>query len=796
MSIDMGAVRQLFFEESIENLDAMESGLLDLEIGSIDSELINKVFRSAHSIKGAAGIFKFEQVVAFSHIVETLLDEIRNDEHVLSQDLIDLLLHSSDMLRNMLTALQQDKACDIQQIIDCQLALQQAINSPVEYAPLDEIPIEATGKPAFPSHDTADQNLVNEEVENNEVKDIPQDNNQITEDIPEEVHTTTSPSTKQIWKIHFKPYENLLKTGNDPINLFNELRRLGDLSVQVNIEKLPVFDELLPHNCYLSWELELISQCSKATIIDIFDWVESECDLSITRLETKVVSETPPDTEPSIIDIEDKTIEAESDDKLTENINLPDTITEAKGSVAEPKPEIIQEPPTELSSPSITSHTDNVEQAASKTIEIEPSPPTTTIKPKTKIGLNHSANESSSIRVNIDKIDALINIVGELVITQSMLEQLSKNIENEHIVLLQDGLAQLERHTRDLQESVMQVRMLPISYSFNRFPRLVHDLSTQLGKKVELKLSGEHTELDKIVLEKMSDPLVHLVRNALDHGIELPEVRRAAGKNETGVLHLHAYHQGGNIIIQISDDGAGFDLETIRQRAVARHLIGTDDVLTEEQLYDFIFQAGFSTAVEVSDISGRGVGMDVVRRNIRELGGTIDVRSQQGKGSTFNIRLPLTLAILDGQLVRVGDNIYILSLLSIVESLRVKSDSISSITGKAELYRLRHEYIPVLRLYQLFNVQPSTTNLDEGLLVIVEGDGRKIGLFVDELLSQQQIVIKSLQTNYKQVEGISGATILGDGSVALILDIVGLIGLFQQQHTLPKILNAGVDNAE
>lgn len=790
MSIDMGAVRQLFFEESIENLDVMESGLLDLEIGTTDSELINKIFRSAHSIKGAAGIFKFEQVVAFSHVIETLLDEIRNDEHVLSQDLIDLLLHSGDMLRNMLTALQQDETCDIQQVIDCQLALQKAINSPVEYAPLNEIPVEATGSSTFPaelsepSHEIS--SLVDEE-ENNEIKEIPQDDIYSIENIAAEDKTPVLKTKKYTWHIHFKPYENLLKTGNDPINLFNELRRLGNLSVRVNVEKLPVFDELLPHNCYLSWELELISSCSEIMITDIFDWVESECDLSLTKVQAEAPIDISSNTESLDINKENKALGPDADDnKLAENINIECSDTVVASSKTADNIPSDSSLPTE----------DKKEEVAPKTTESKPPALSPPIKHKNKVGTSHSANESSSIRVNIDKIDALINIVGELVITQSMLEQLSKSIENEHIVLLQDGLAQLERHTRELQENVMQVRMLPISYSFNRFPRLVHDLSTQLGKKVELKLSGEHTELDKIVLEKMSDPLVHLVRNALDHGIELPEVRRAAGKNEIGVLHLHAYHQGGNIIIQITDDGAGFELEKIRQRAVARHLIGTDDTLTEEQLYDFIFQAGFSTAVEVSDISGRGVGMDVVRRNIRELGGTIDVRSQQGKGSTFSIRLPLTLAILDGQLVRVGDNIYILSLLSIVESLRVKSDAISSITGKAEVYRLRHEYIPVLRLYQLFNVQPSTTELDEGLLVIVEGDGRKIGLFVDELLSQQQIVIKSLQTNYKQVEGISGATILGDGSVALILDIVGLIDLFQQQHTLPNALNVGVDNAE
>ncbi|MDY6992295.1 MAG: chemotaxis protein CheA, partial [Pseudomonadota bacterium] len=278
-----------------------------------------------------------------------------------------------------------------------------------------------------------------------------------------------------------------------------------------------------------------------------------------------------------------------------------------------------------------------------------------------------------------------------------------------------------------------------------------------------------------------SDPLVHLVRNALDHGIELPEQRRLAGKPETGLLHLHAFHQGGSIVIQINDDGAGVDLETVREKAIKRGLVTREENITEEQLLELIFQPGFSTAKQVNDLSGRGVGMDVVRRNIRSLGGTIEIQSQFGQGTTFNIRLPLTLAILDGQLVRVGNQIFILSLLSIVESLRIQPASVNSLASKAEVYKLRDEYIPVLRLYALFDIIPNSTQLDQGLLVIVEGDGRKIGLFVDELLSQQQIVIKSLETNYKQVSGISGATILGDGSVALILDIAGLIKLFHNK---------------
>jgi len=392
------------------------------------------------------------------------------------------------------------------------------------------------------------------------------------------------------------------------------------------------------------------------------------------------------------------------------------------------------------------------------------------------------SGESSSIRVNISKVDELINMVGELVITQSMLSQFGEddNFNESHIERLKDGLSQLESHTRELQESVMRIRMMPISFAFQRFPRLVHDLSAQFGKNIALVMTGEATELDKTVLEKIGDPLVHLVRNSLDHGIEMPDVRRAAGKPESGVIKLGAYHQGGNIVIEIKDDGAGLNREKILAKARQNGLVSEDERLSDEQIDDLIFRPGFSTADVVSDVSGRGVGMDVVRRNIRELGGTVEVMSTPGQGSVFTIRLPLTLAILDGQLVGIGSETYILPVISIIESLQVKPEHVNAVAGRAEVYRLRDEYIPVVRLYQIFDIEPLSTSLNEGLLVVVEAEGKKIAIFVDELQAQQQVVIKSLETNFKKVQGLSGATILGDGTVALIIDIAGLIELYQR----------------
>ncbi len=384
--------------------------------------------------------------------------------------------------------------------------------------------------------------------------------------------------------------------------------------------------------------------------------------------------------------------------------------------------------------------------------------------------------ESSSIRVSIDKIDGLINLVGELVITQSMLDTFRGEYDATRVAMLEQGLAQLARHTRELQETVMGIRMLPIASVFNRFPRMVRDISQKLGKQVKLELVGEQTELDKTVLEKIGDPMVHLVRNAIDHGLETPDKRRAAGKSDMGTLKLEASHRGGNIVVEVSDDGAGLNRDAIVAKAVQRGLIANGEGLSDEAVADLIFQPGFSTAAVTTDLSGRGVGMDVVRRNVADLGGNVTIRSTQGKGSVFTITLPLTLAIIDGLTAAVGDERYIVPLVSIVESVQLKTEAVRGVAG-GELFRFRGEYLPVIRLHDAFGCENAVRAIDEGLMVVVEGDGSRVGLFVDGLIGQQQAVVKSLEANYRRVQGVSGATILADGSVALIVDIAGLLRL-------------------
>ena len=699
MSVDMSQFYQTFFEESFEGLDIMESGLLGLDVGAADAETINTVFRAAHSIKGGSATFGFTVVAEFTHLMETLLDEMRDGVRMVTEESVDYLLKSVDCLREMLTAVQNESELNETFVNEVKAGLERLLHG-----------------------EDAQNDQSNESAEESEVA-----------------------GSIEGWQIEFKPSDYLLKTGNDPVRILSELALLGSIETECSTENLPLFSDFDPETIYLSWNIKLDGDIPKEKVSEVFAWVEDDADITLTCIggSAEQAEETTPE-EVAEVDVEEP---AKADEKVEAEVDSVPTTS------AEPnKAEAQNTSPDKKDSPA----------------------------PAKKVAPKKPAKDQGSIRVSIDKVDDLINMVGELVITQSMLGQMGETIDSASIEKLQDGLAQLERNTRELQESVMRIRMLPISFAFQRFPRMVRDLSHQLGKEIDLVLLGEQTELDKTVMEKIGDPLVHLVRNSVDHGIESPDEREANGKPRNGTVELNAFHQGGNIVIEITDDGKGIDKEVIFSKAVEKGIVNENDSLTDEQIYDLIFSPGFSTAAVVSDVSGRGVGMDVVKRNIRELGGNIEVKSEKGMGSTITIRLPLTLAILDGQLVRVGKDTYIIPLISIIESLQVNKDQISSIGGQAELYKLRDDYVPVIRLYETFGLVPDSTELSDGLIVIVEGDGSQSGLFVDDLLGQQQVVIKSLDTNFRPVEGISGATILGDGTVALILDIAGLINLSRQ----------------
>lgn len=421
--------------------------------------------------------------------------------------------------------------------------------------------------------------------------------------------------------------------------------------------------------------------------------------------------------------------------------------------------------------------------AAVEVVEVE--------KPKAAV----KVIESSSIRVSVEKVDQLINLVGELVITQSMLaltEQSPLNDGSADAERLLERLQQLERNTRELQETVMSIRMLPVSAVFNRFPRLVRDLAGKLDKQIELRTFGESTELDRGVIEKITDPLTHLIRNSVDHGIELPDERVAAGKPAKGILTLSAYHQGGSVVIKIQDDGKGFDRDRILAKARERK-IPLSDTPTDQEIWNLIFAPGFSTADTVTDVSGRGVGMDVVRRNIENLGGRVDLQSAPGIGTTITIRLPLTLAIMDGMSVGIGEQNYIVPLTAIIESMRPLPKDLKSLVGhdgsKGRLVLVRGEYLPLVALHEVFNIEPKSAEPEKGILIIVDTESGRAALFVDELLGQRQVVIKSLESNYRKVPGISAATIMGDGSVSMILDVSEAVRL-GRRHGLAAVAMA------
>lgn len=652
------AVRESFQAEAVDLLDTMEAKLLELEQGDADEEVVHALFRAAHSIKGGSGTCGLTAVANFTHVVETLLDEMREQRLKATPELISLFLKSVDCLRGMLSAAESGVDFDAAEVA----AVQQLLEA--------ELPQAESGspEPEQPARPRSDGNL---------------------------------------WKVVFKPQREFLHRGNNPLLMFHELAELGSLAVLVSVEDLPAFEELTPEDLYLWWTLELTSDCAQQDIEEVFAWVEDDCELTIEQIE----------------------------------------------STAE-------------------------EAAVSATAESSgPRPPAAASKPT-------NPKQTGSIRVSIDKVDALINMVGELVITQSMLGAFDdysyEDFDAQTVDRIRESITQLAQNTRELQEGVMRIRMLPISVVFQRFPRLVHDLSGQLGKKFELVLEGEQTELDKTVLEQVSEPLVHLVRNSLDHGLEAPEARLAKGKPETGTLTLSAFHRSGNAVIEIRDDGAGLNTEKIRNKAIAQGLVGEKDSLSEDEIHALIFRPGFSTADQVSDVSGRGVGMDVVVRKIKALSGDVSIKSVEGKGTTVRIHLPLTMAILDGQLIRIGDRIFILPLLSIVESLQVNHSNVSVVANAAEVYRLRNEPKPIVRLHDVLGLDSSRADLSDALLVVVENGGDQVCLVVDELLAQQQVVVKSLEANYRRVEGLAGATILGDGTVALILDVPRVVAAARQ----------------
>ncbi len=716
MSHDFAQFQDAFFEEAAEHLAVVEEGLLQLERHPEDLDLLNKIFRSAHSIKGTAGMFGFDAVAQFTHKMETLLDLLRNGQKAVSPSIADLLLKSTDCLKTLIESVKTGAAVDEETVqrLTTELTSASAADSPqsgISDKKSDAAPVQSRGM-------------------------------------------------AKTYSIYWTPPDWLFQRGLDPLQIMKELRCLGNLTkVSLDVSRLPHLADVDPEKCYFSWDLQLTTKKDRRAIDSVFEFVHEGSALSIEQIGTSEQSDAPVSAIPAVEVDEPKPIgQILVESGVVSSCVLDQALAQQK-RVGEILVEQKAVTPQQLEQ---ALHKQRQQESASQSKKTDP----------------------ASIRVDTAKIDKLINLVGELVITQSMLSDLGTRFEMNQLHVLLERVAQLERNTREIQERVMSIRMLPIGTAFSRFPRLVRDLSARTGKKIQLVVSGEETELDKTVIESIGDPLTHLIRNSADHGLEPPEDRLDNNKPELGTIRLNAFHEGGSICITVEDDGRGLNRTKILAKAVKQGLISESEKLTDDQIWSLIFKPGFSTADKITDVSGRGVGMDVVKRNLEALGGTVSIKTALGKGTTFTLKLPLTLAIIEGMTVRIGRETYIVPLLSILESIQPMREAVKTVVGKGELINVRGTFLSMVRLYEVFNLQPEYTDPAKSILLILETEGERVAVMVDEILGQQQVVIKSMEQNFRKVEGIAGATILGDGTVGFILDVRGLLEIARREEAM------------
>ena len=709
---DLSQFYQIFFEEAAENLDLMEQMLLSLNLETADDEELNGIFRCAHSVKGGAATFGFSDVAELTHQMESLLDRLRRHELQPNSAMVDVLLESADAGRGLLARHQAGGEGDAPPTADLVRRIKALVAGEMVQTLPSAAPQQPLPTPVVASATVAAQSKA------------------VLAPTPPPSNTTRS------LEIRIGPLDHPAQA--DAIKeLFRDIEGLGDITVVAcNQADTRVF--------------AVETSSTDADLLDLFAFHVSREQVSIKEVDNVAVA---PETRYGIFD----------------------------GAAGLPETSLYDDPPpgAPLAPPPGFGFFDGapgapVPVASATGVAAGSSGSTASARAVAKVASPVVQPEAATIRVAISKVDQLINLVGELVITQAMLAQNSRALDPALYQQLLTGLTDLDRNTRDLQESVMSIRMIPMSIVFSRFPRMLRDLANKLGKKVDFVTQGEATELDKGLVEKITDPLTHLVRNSCDHGIEMPADRVRAGKSETGTITLSAAHQGGSIVIEVRDDGHGMSREKILAKARERGM-DVSDQMTDSEVWMLIFAPGFSTAEVVTDVSGRGVGMDVVKRNIAALNGTVEIDSAEGYGMKVSIRLPLTLAIMDGMSVGVGDEVYILPLSSVVESFQVKSDAVSTVGQGAQLVKVRDEYMPVIELEKVFQVPRFDFDKSSDIMVVIEADGSRVALLVDELLGQQQVVVKNLESNYRKVPNISGATILGDGKVALILDTGALV---------------------
>ena len=768
---DLDDFKATYFDECSELLTELEEQFAAIEEGERGSDRLNAVFRAIHSIKGGAGAFGFSALVGFAHAYETLLDYVRDGRVELTDDVVILCIKANDIVADHVNAAQSGEAL------------------PADYGAEEKARFDAIARGETASEDEDDTG--GEIVEEFDIDFTPVmvnlDAMPVGEAPVEDVFDTApmAPAEGQ-WEIRFTPHRALYARANDPLLLFRELAALGTMQVRAVLGEVPPLADFEPFAVYCAWEITLVSPgLTEASIREVFEFVEGDCDIVIAQAGIVPGLSSVGFDIPEASDAE--AVEADMPDLSSLLALTEEEVAEPAAPVA-PLPSFAPEPPA-----APVSAQDSFEEApalsfAALAEEIKPSPAPVRKAEPAPVAVAKMAPAASgdseegggrsvgvqSIRVDLDKVDRVVNMVGELVITQSMLtQQMDETLRARYTELVR-GLEVLAQTTRGLQDSVMAIRAQPVKSVFSRMPRLVRELATKTAKKIKLETIGENTEIDKTVIEQLSDPLTHMIRNSADHGIESPEKRLAAGKPETGTIRLSAEQAGGNILIIVEDDGAGINRERVLKLARDKGIVAPDITPTDEQIDQLIFAPGFSTAEAVSDISGRGVGMDVVLSNIKKIGGSVHVRSWTGKGCRMTLRLPLTLAVLDVMLVKVGDSPYVVPLSSIVETMQCSRAAFERVPSGGRVLQVRGEYVQVIDLGRRFGLTTQTSPEDQ-FVVLCETEGNmKVALVVDDIIGQQQVVIKSLEENFERVEGIAGGTILGDGNVALIVDVQGL----------------------
>ncbi|MDH6266423.1 two-component system chemotaxis sensor kinase CheA [Rhizobium sp. SG_E_25_P2] len=752
--MDMNEIKEIFFQECEEQLAELESGLLKMNDGDTDPETVNAVFRAVHSIKGGAGAFGLDDLVAFAHVFETTLDCVRSNKLDPGPDVMKVMLKSADALADLTNAAREGSSVDPSRTSGLVKDLEALAHG-------DPLPSSGGAEPAPKAPAPAPKPVA-------AAAPSPTDDSGF-QPIPfsfDDFGDEGDPAAAPTFEVNFKPRTELYTKGNDAALLLRDLRRLGDMSLHCDMTTLPGLDQLEPENAYFSWKIWIKTDKGEEAIRQVFEFAEWDCELDIKQLaDGEGIGKEEAEELPMIPILFDLSIlEDEEPAVMIEDHNAEEDMA-AAASMAKKTAAAASEVVAKVERAAAPAAEKREPAAAAKAADA-----------------NSAAGANQTIRVDLDRVDRLINLVGELVINQAMLAQ--SVIENDSTGTqgINMGLDELQQLTREIQDSVMAIRAQPVKPVFQRMSRIVREVADMVGKSVRLVTEGENTEVDKTVIDKLAEPLTHMIRNSVDHGIESPEKRATIGKPAEGTVKLTAKHRSGRILIELSDDGAGINREKVRQKAIDNDLIPADANLSDEEIDNLIFMPGFSTADKITDVSGRGVGMDVVKRSIQALGGRISIQSRPGQGSTFIMSLPLTLAVLDGMVVTVANQTLVVPLTAIVETLQPEASAIHSFGAHQKLIAIRNSFCPLVDVGRILNYRSNSANPVDGVALLVESEGGgQRALMVDAIQGQRQVVIKSLEANYTHVPGIAAATILGDGRVALILDVDAVVAASRGQ---------------